>query len=70
MPKHHGVGNLQGLHAFCHAKSGGQDENRFGRMFQLPPLFTPADDLKKIGDPDGAMDGGPNANRSNTVRRF
>lgn len=61
------MNELQGLHAFCHLQHSHQAENRFGRMFQLPPLFTAADDLKKIGALGGPMDGGVNANRTATV---
>jgi len=67
MPKHHGLNELNGMQAFCHYKSEHQNGNRFGRMFPLPPLYTNPAGLIKIGEQGGPMDGGTNADRTNSV---
>ena len=67
MSKHHGMGNLKGIHAFCHRPDDGQAENRFGRLFHLPPLYMDPGELIKLGMKGGPMDGGTNTNRTNSV---
>lgn len=67
MPQHHGTKSLSGIHAFCHLGHQGSAGDRFGRMFDLPPLFLPVDTLKALGAKGGPMDGGTNANRTATV---
>ncbi len=67
MAKHHGMTSLQGLHAFCHIGTPERASNRFGRMINLPPLFTAADRLRALGAPGGPMDGGTTSDRTATV---
>lgn len=67
MPQHHGMGKLKGLEAFCHYHHESQRGDRFGRLFGLPPLYTPAPSLIEIGRKGGKMDGGTRANRTTSV---
>ena len=68
--KRHGIGDLPGAAHYCHPASDGEEQpsNRFGRMFpKLPPNYTPADLLMKLGEAGGPMDGGTGADRTQTV---
>ncbi len=67
MANHHGMGTLQGINAFCHYGYQEQRGDRFGRLFDIPPLFTPAPDLLALGAQGGALDGGKRACRTQTV---
>ena len=59
--------SFDGMHAFCHYGHKGQDGDRFGRLFDLPPLYTPPESLRALGQQGGPMDGGAASNRTNTV---
>ena len=67
MSKHHGMGKLNGIHAFCHHGHQEQRGDRFGRLFDVASLFTPAPDLIALGAQKGPMDGGRRASRAQTV---
>jgi len=67
MANHHGMSKLQGIDAFCHYGHQEQRGDRFGRLFDIPPLFTPAPELVKLGAQKGPMDGGKRASRTQTV---
>lgn len=64
---HHGMNKLDGMDAFCHYGHVHTDGDRFGRLFSLPPLYTPPDTLQKLGAQDGPMDGGSSFERTETV---
>ena len=65
--------DLTGISAFCHHGHKRQDGDRFGRMFELPPLTLKSTDLKALGAQkdsdghDGPMNGGASSNRTSTV---
>lgn len=67
MAKHHGLNKLRGIDAFCHYGHQQQRGDRFGRLFSIPPLFTPAPRLSALGAQGGPLDGGTRASRTNTV---
>ena len=67
MPEHHGLNKPSGFSAFCHYGHKRQRGDRFGRLFDLPPVFTPAPVLHAIGVQGGPMDGGTSAKRTQTV---
>lgn len=52
----HGMSSLKGIDAYCTIEHQRQRGDRFGRMFTLPPLFSPADNLKALGVKHGPMD--------------
>ncbi len=63
----HGMQNSSGIDAFCspfHQRIQGES---FGRMFDLAPLNTLPQSLKKLGEQNGPMDGGRNANRTSSI---
>ena len=64
---HHGLNDFKGTHHLCHFSHGAQRDDRFGRMFDLPPLYTSSNSLKALGAKGGPMDGGVNGNRTDTV---
>ncbi len=63
---HHGMNHLHGINTMCtnsHDESG-----RFRRLFpHQPSLYTAPSELKKLGGPDGPMDGGKGRNESNSI---
>lgn len=67
MSQHHGQKQLSGINAFCHLGHKGSPGDRFRRMFDLPPLFLSVDTLAALGKKGGPMDGGKNADRTDTV---
>ena len=67
MPEHHGEKKLSGIHAYCHVGHQHSAGDRFGRMFDLPSLFLPVKTLQSLGEKNGPMDGGANANRTQSV---
>ncbi len=67
MPHHHGMSHLSGIQSFCHYGHRAQAGDRFGRLFDLPPLYLPVADLKALGAQGGPMDGGTTAKRTSTV---
>ncbi|MGI9235777.1 MAG: peroxidase family protein [Woeseiaceae bacterium] len=67
MPKNHGMNEQSGFNAFCHHGHKRQRGDRFGRLFEIAPLFTPAPVLHAIGAQGGPMDGGASAKRTQTV---
>jgi len=67
MAHHHGMNELEGMPAFCHYGHEHQRGDRFGRMFNLAPLYTPAEDLRSLGAPGGPMDGGTGTDRTDSV---
>lgn len=67
MSDHHGMGSLQGIHNYCHYSYRQQPGDRFGRLFNLPPLYLPVDDLLTLGAKGGPMDGGTTASRTKKV---
>jgi len=67
MPEHHGLNKQSGFSAFCRYGHRRQRGDRFGRLFDLPPVFTPAPVLHAIGVQGGPMDGGTSAKRTQTV---
>lgn len=67
MSHHHGMTSLKGIHAFCRYGHQGARGDRFGRLFDLPPLYVRPDQLRQIGQPGGPMDGGSASDRTNSV---
>lgn len=67
MPEHHGMGQFKGIHKYCHYGYLQSREDRFGRMFDLPPLYLPVDALVELGAKNGPMDGGATAKRTKSV---
>ncbi|UTF58883.1 heme peroxidase family protein [Gilvimarinus sp. DA14] len=67
MSQHHGTKKMPAIHKYCEFGYVGSEGDRFGRLFDLPPLFTPIDTLKALGKKNGPMDGGKNANRTDSV---
>lgn len=69
MSDHHGMNELNGMHAFCHyGYEGDPDRDRFGRIFNdLPPLNTPPEELRSLGKPEGPMEQREDADRTDTV---
>ncbi len=67
MPHHHGLNEFNGLHDFCHYGHQSQQGDRFGRIFNLPPLYLPVSELKSLGAQGGPMDGGKTAKRTKSV---
>ena len=67
MAQHHGLNKLSGMHAFCHHDHRDQSENRFGRMFSLPPLYIDPEGMKNLGAQGGPMDGGTTGDRTSSV---
>ena len=67
MTQHHGMSKLDGMSVHCKPGHEPQDEDRFGRMFRLPPSYVSANVLAAIGRAGGPMDDGGKANRSKTV---
>lgn len=67
MSKHHGLERLKGINAFCSGRHRGGADDRFGRMFHLPPLYLDPGDLINLGALGGPMDGGAVADRTATV---
>lgn len=67
MAKHHGINELPGLYQFCRRGYVQQEGDRFGRLFQLPPLYTDPVGLRRLGAKGGPMDGGAAAARTKTV---
>ena len=58
---HHGQRDLPGTAKFCTYAAGGHERSdRFGRMFDLPANFVPADVLAGIGRVGGEMEGEEN----------
>ena len=73
MEFHHGMKELNGIGAFCHCGHQRQEGEKFGRMFELPPLATLPAHLKALcaqddgqGN-DGPMNGGTNSDRTTSV---
>jgi len=64
---HHGMNELDGIHAFCHYGHTHEDGDRFGRLFSLSPLYTPPDTLRQLGAQGGPMDGGSSFARTDSV---
>lgn len=64
---HHGMNVLKGLDAFCHYGHEPTDEDRFGRLFPLAPLYVAPDQLRALGAQDGPMDGGEAFDRTDSV---
>lgn len=65
----HGMKKFNELDHFCNCA---HDQNirtgKFGRLFpELPALYSNPDILRALGAKSGPMDGGANANRTNTV---
>lgn len=67
MSHHHGMSHLGGMHSFCHFGHRAQPGDRFGRMFDLPPLYLPVAALQALGAQGGPMDGGTTAQRTQSV---
>lgn len=67
MSNHHGMTRLQGMHAFCRYGHEGTRDDRFGRLFNAPPLYMRPDHLRRIGRPGGPMDGGATSDRTESV---
>lgn len=67
MAKHHGMNQLEGMHAFCNYGHEPKRGDRFGRIFKLPPLHTDAKALQALGAPGGPMDGGSGSDRTDSV---
>ena len=67
MANHHGMNRFEGMPDFCRYGHEGARGDRFGRMFSLPPLYLPADDLQALGAPSGPMDGGEGSDRTDSV---
>ncbi|MFK7943919.1 MAG: heme peroxidase family protein [Paracoccaceae bacterium] len=67
MTQHHGMKELDGMAAHCKAGHEPQQEDRFGRMFHLPPSYVPADVLKAVGKAGGPMDDKGKPKRTKTV---
>lgn len=67
MSQHHGMGHLHGSAAYCTVGHERQRGDRFGRLFDLPALFTPAPTLHAIGKVGGPMNGGATASRTSSV---
>lgn len=67
MPCHHGLNDFYGMSDFCHYGHQSQSGDRFGRLFDLAPLYLPVADLKALGAPGGPMDGGTTAKRTTSV---
>lgn len=63
---HHGMSEMEGMHAFCEQGYEGRDEDRFGRIFSEPPLYVPPEELHELGAEGGPMD---QAERSEPVER-
>ncbi|MEM1300571.1 MAG: heme peroxidase family protein [Pseudomonadota bacterium] len=58
---------LGGMSAHCKPGHEPQEEDRFGRMFHLPPSYVPADVLKHVGKAGGPMDDKGKPSRTKTV---
>lgn len=58
MSQHHGLKQYKGIEKFCGHDHDHVHDNRFGRLFDLPPLYVDPNTLKTIGAPNGPMDGG------------
>lgn len=56
MSNNHGMGKLEGIEAYCETGHERQPGDRFGRLFSLPSLYTPGDQLSKLGAKGGVMD--------------
>lgn len=67
MSTHHGMEELKGISAFCYRQHPMQANNRFGRMFDLPPLYLDPRELLNLGAKGGPMDGGTTADRTDSV---
>jgi hypothetical protein len=67
MAEHHGLSPLKGLNAFCHLHHRDTSADRFGRLFDLPPLYVRPEHLEAIGAKNGPMDGGTSADRTDSV---
>ena len=57
MEFHHGLKELNGIDAFCHCGHQRQEGEKFGRMFDLPPLATLPSHLKALGEQDDGVRG-------------
>ena len=53
MTQHHGMKKLDGMAVHCKPGHVPQDEDRFGKLFDLPPSYQPADVLTHIGKVGG-----------------
>ncbi len=67
MARHHGINQLKGMPAFYHYGHEAGQGDRFGRLFSLPPLYIPAESLRKLGALGGPMDGGTGSDRNESV---
>ena len=67
MSHHHGMNPLSGMHAFCSQGGHAHAGNRFGRLFDLPPLYLNPHDLIELGKVNGPMDGKKQADRTKSV---
>lgn len=67
MTHHHGQQALAGIHSFCNHEQHHSPGNRFGRIFNLPPLYIKSTELAALGAKGGPMDGGTNGDRTNSV---
>ena len=56
MSQHHGMKKFEGMEPFCKSSHEPQLEDRFGRIFDLPPSYVAADVLTEIGKARGPMD--------------
>lgn len=67
MSNHHGMGELKNAASY---QSGGhvpQRDDRFGRIFALPPLYNDPRELEKLGAQGGPMDDQGNPRRTQSV---
>ena len=67
MSHHHGMTSLKGIHVFCRYGHQSTRGDRFGRLFNRPPLYVRPEHLKQLGEPGGPMDGGASTNRTDSV---
>jgi hypothetical protein len=73
MALHHGMKELNGIDEFCHCGHQRQEGEKFGRMFDLPPLTILPSHLKALGAQeddqgnDGPMNGGTTSDRTTSV---
>ena len=63
----HGTKPLEGIDALCSVGHERQEGEKFGRMFQLPPLSTMPSALKALGKKGGPLDSQGNSDRASTV---
>ncbi len=64
---HHGIRKLTGIDAFCSPLYQRKKGEGYGRMFDLPSLYTHPDSLKKLGKQKGPMDEGEHIKHTHSV---